>query len=171
MVEYADFECPYCGQAYVIVKELERTLGDTLAVVFRHFPLSTVHPHAQLAAEAAEAAGAQNRFWKMHDLLFENQSNLSPADLVAYASLLGLERERFARELSQHVHAAKVREDFMSGVRSGVSGTPTFFINGMKHEGFDPASLLAAIRAAAGSVGNERATRLGSARGQPSRGR
>jgi protein-disulfide isomerase len=149
MVEYADFECPYCAEAYPIVKALENDLGDLLAVAFRHFPLATVHSHAQLAAEAAEAAGAQQRFWDMHDTLFEHQSRLEPEALLGYASMLLLERTRFAQDLAEHRHAAKVREDFMGGVRSGVSGTPTFFINGLMHTGFDPASLLAAIRHAA----------------------
>ena len=149
MVEYADFECPYCAQAYPIVKALENELGDVLAVAFRHFPLGTVHPHAELAAEAAEAAGAQGRFWDMHDALFEHQSRLEPEALVGYASMLGLDRTRFAEDLAEHRHAAKVREDFLSGVRSGVSGTPTFFINGLMHTGFDPQSLLAAIHHAA----------------------
>jgi protein-disulfide isomerase len=149
MVEYADFECPHCGAAYPIVKALERDLHDVLAVVMRHFPLTTVHPHAQFAAEAAEAAGAQGRFWEMHDLLFENQDRLDPPDLAEYASMLGLDTERFAYDLATHRHAAKVRDDFMSGVRSGVSGTPTFFINGRQHVGYDPASLLAAIQRAA----------------------
>jgi protein-disulfide isomerase len=150
MVEYADFECPYCAQAYPVVKALENDLGDLLAVVFRHFPLATVHPHAQLAAEAAEAAGAQQRFWNMHDALFEHQSRLEPEALVRYASMLRLDRTRFAQDLAEHRYAGKVREDFLSGVRSGVSGTPTFFINGLMHTGFDPTSMLAAIYRAAG---------------------
>ena len=149
MVEYADFECPYCAQAYSVVKTVENDLGDLLAVVFRHFPLATVHPHAQLAAEAAEAAGAQHRFWNMHDALFEHQSRLEPEALVGYASMLRLDRTRFAQDLAEHRYAGKVREDFLSGVRSGVSGTPTFFINGVMHSGFDPTSLLAAIYHAA----------------------
>ena len=149
MVEYADFECPYCAQAYPVVKALEDDLGGLLAVAFRHFPLATVHPHAQLAAEAAEAAGAQQRFWDMHDTLFEHQSRLDPQALVGYASMLHLDQTRFTQDLAEQRHAAKVREDFMGGVRSGVSGTPTFFINGLMHTGFDPSSLLAAIPPAA----------------------
>jgi protein-disulfide isomerase len=150
MVEYADFECPFCGQAYPIVKALEKKLGDTLAVVFRHFPLTTVHLHAELAAEAAEAAGAQHRFWEMHDVLFENQDALAPADLLEYAVALGLDTERFTKELADHRYAPKVRDDFIGGVRSGVNGTPAFFINGVRHEGpYDAASLLAAILLAA----------------------
>jgi protein-disulfide isomerase len=150
LVEYGDFECPHCGQAYIVVKALERELGDVLAVVFRHFPLATVHPHAELAAEAAEAAGAQGKFWEMHDIMFERQEALAPEDLLAYAAELELDVERFALELDEHRHAPKVRADFISGVRSGVNGTPTFFINGIRHDGpYDAASLLASIEQAA----------------------
>jgi protein-disulfide isomerase len=150
MVEYGDFECPYCGMAYPIVKALEQQLGDLLAVVFRHFPLNTVHPFAQLAAEASEAAGAQGRFWRMHDILFENQQALSPEDLLAYAQEVPLHMEAFSRDLAEHRHVAKIRDDFSGGVRSGVNGTPSFYINGFKHEGpFDAASLLASIEQAA----------------------
>jgi len=166
MVEYADFECPYCAQAYPVVKALENDLGALLAVVFRHFPLATVHPHAQLAAEAAEAAGAQRRFWEMHDTLFEHQSRLAPDDLVAYASMLQLDPARFAQDIAAHRRAAKVREDFQSGVRSGVSGTPTFFINGLMHTGFDPAALLAAIRHTASGGARTHANRSAASRGR-----
>jgi protein-disulfide isomerase len=146
IVEYADFECPFCGQAYPIVKALERSLGNTLAVVFRHFPMASMHPHAQVAAEASEAAGAQDHFWEMHDMLFEHQDALEPGDLLAYTAALHLDEKKFARDLSEHRYAPKVREDFMSGVRSGVNGTPSFFINGVRHSGaYDFASLLGAI--------------------------
>src|SRR3954470_3895380 len=145
-VEYGDFECPYCGQAYPVVKELEARMGERLRVVFRHFPLTEVHPHAAHAAEAAQAAGAQRRFWQMHDLLYERQDALEDADLIGYASELGLDLDRFQVELAQGVHRTRVREDFMSGVRSGVNGTPTFFINGRRHDGaWDLESLAAAI--------------------------
>ena len=161
MVEYADFECPFCGQAYPIVKALERSLGSTLAVVFRHFPLATVHPHAQLAAEASEAAGAQGLFWEMHDVLFENQDALTPNDLMEYAVALDLDAKRLARALSEHRYAPKVREDFMSGVRSGVSGTPSFFINGEQHAGpFEAASLLDSIELAARANFSPRSSRV-----------
>jgi protein-disulfide isomerase len=150
MVEYGDFECPFCGEAYVVLKELEARLGPVLAVVFRHFPLVTVHPHAQLAAEAAEAAGTQGKFWPMHDVLFERQDALEPADLLAYARELGLHIDSFIRDLENHRHLPRIREDFASGVRSGVSGTPAFFVNGVKHEGpYDAASLLMSIEQAA----------------------
>jgi protein-disulfide isomerase len=153
MVEYGDFECPFCGEAEVVLQELERELGDLLAVVFRHFPLATVHPHAELAAEASEAASAQGRFWEMHDILFANQQALEPTDLVEYAASLGLDVHRFARDLEGHRHLPRVREDFASGVRSGVNGTPSFFINGVRHNGsYDAASLLASISHAAATA-------------------
>ena len=134
LVEYGDYECPYCGAAYPIVKQLQAERGDALRFVFRNFPITTAHPHAEQAAEAAEAAAAQGRFWEMHDLLYENQQRLDAEDLLAYADRLGLDAERFKRELAEHAHAARVHEDFMSGVRSGVNGTPTFYINGVRHD-------------------------------------
>ncbi len=126
----------------------DREGGDGRArrFVFRNFPLSQMHPHAQLAAEAAEAAGAQGRFWEMHDILFENQGALEDEDLVSYAAALSIDVDRFTAELAQHTHADRVREDFLSGVRSGVNGTPSFFINGMRHDGaWDARSLGNAI--------------------------
>jgi protein-disulfide isomerase len=134
LVEYGDYECPYCAAAHPVVKELQQHLGRRLRFVFRHFPLATAHPHAQHAAEAAEVAGAQGKFWEMHDVLFENQSALDDPDLAEYAEALGLDLDQFVRELTGHVHAAHVREDFLSGARSGVNGTPTFFINGTRHD-------------------------------------
>ena len=149
LVEYGDYECPYCGEAYVVVKALQERLGDQMCFVFRNFPLTQVHPHAEEAAEAAEAAGAQGKFWEMHDLLYENQDALEPEDLVQYARALKLDLPRFVLEMREHVYAQRVREDFRSGVRSGVNGTPTFFINGVRHNGpFDLVSLLAAIEEA-----------------------
>jgi protein-disulfide isomerase len=151
LVEYGDYECPYCGAAYPIVKEVQARLGDTLRFVFRNFPITTSHPHAEHAAEAAEAAAAQGRFWELHDLLYENQRRLGDADLHGYAETLGLDVEQFDRELSEHVHAPRVREDFMSGVRSGVNGTPTFFVNGTRHDdSYELETLLAAVTHAAG---------------------
>jgi protein-disulfide isomerase len=127
-------------------------MGESLRFVFRHFPISTSHPHAELAAEAAEAAGAQGRFWEMHDLFFENQKRLRDEDLHGYAEQLGLEVETFGRELAEHVHAERVREDFMSGVRSGVNGTPTFYVNGRRHDDvYDVGTLVAALERAAAS--------------------
>jgi protein-disulfide isomerase len=150
LVEYGDYQCPYCGAAHLVVKRLQDRLEDELRFVFRNFPLTTVHPRAEIAAEAAEAAGAQGHFWEMHDLLFEHQDHLHDEDLMLYAKTIGLDVERFAEELAAGVYAPRVREDFMSGVRSGVNGTPTFFVNGVRHDGpFDAQSLYAALVAAA----------------------
>ena len=152
LVEYGDFECPYCGMAHPIVKDILRYFENQLRFAYRHFPLSRVHPHAESAAEAAEAAGAQGSFWPMHDLLFEHQDALEDRDLLTYAAALDLDLERFAAELEAGVHTARVRADFLSGVRSGVNGTPTFFINGARYDGsVDFSSLAAAINAAASS--------------------
>jgi protein-disulfide isomerase len=134
LVQYGDYECPYSGKAYPIVKEVQARMGEGLRFVFRNFPISTSHPHAEQAAEAAETAAAQGRFWEMHDMLYENQRRLRDEHLRSYAERLELDAERFARELAEHVHAPRVHEDFMSGVRSGVHGTPTFFINGVRHD-------------------------------------
>ena len=161
LVEYGDYECPHCRQAYFVVQELKRQLGDdVLCYVFRNFPLTTVHPHAQHAAEAAEAAGAQGKFWEMHGMLFENQPALSDSDRLMYAAELGLDVPRFSRELAEHRYAARVREDFLSGVQSGVNGTPSFFINEVRHDGsYDLPSLLSAIESAAESKSNGRKRR------------
>jgi protein-disulfide isomerase len=149
LVEYGDYECPYCGQAYPIVKEVQRRLGSRLRFVFRNFPLSESHPHAEHAAEAAEGAGARGQFWGMHDMLFEHQRALHDRHLVEYASALGLEGAVFEDELRAHTYRARVREDFLSGVRSGVNGTPTFFINGVRFDGsWDPDTLSDALTAA-----------------------
>jgi protein-disulfide isomerase len=146
LLEYGDYECPFCGAAYPIVKEVQSRLGERLRFVFRNFPITTSHPHAALAAEAAEAADAQGKFWEMHDLLYESQQHLEAADLHRYAEQLGLDVDRFDNELAQHVHAERVREDFMSGVRSGVNGTPTFYLNGVRHDGdYELETLLAAL--------------------------
>jgi len=150
LVEYGDYECPYCGAAYPIVKELQARMGDRLRFVFRNFPITTSHPHAEQAAEAAEAGAAQGRFWEMHDLLYENQTHLRDEDLHAYAEQLGIDVERFDKDLAEHVHAPRGREDFMSGVRSGVNGTPSFYVNGARHDGsYDFETLLAALERAA----------------------
>jgi protein-disulfide isomerase len=150
LVEYGDYECPYCGAAYPIVKEVQSRMGERLRFVFRNFPITTSHPHAEQAAETAEAAATQGRFWQMHDLLYENQRRLRVPDLREYAERLALDVERFDRELTEHAHAARVREDFMSGVRSGVNGTPTFYINGARHDdSYDIDTMLAALERAA----------------------
>ncbi len=149
LVEYGDYQCPYCGAAYPIVKELQDRMGERLQFVFRNFPITTSHPNAEQAAEAAEAAAAQGRFWEMHDLLYENQRRLADEDLHAYADQLGLDVDLFDKELAEHVHAPRVREDFMGGVRSGVNGTPSFYINGVRHDdSYDLETLLAALEQA-----------------------
>jgi protein-disulfide isomerase len=147
IVEYGDYECPFCGAAHPVIKALQQALGASLRFAYRHFPLSQIHPHSYQAAEAAEAAGAQGRFWEMHDTLFEHQNRLSTQDLLGYAGALGLELESFAADIAEHRHAPKIREDFLSGVRSGVNGTPTFFVNGVRHDGgYDLESMLEAVR-------------------------
>ena len=135
LVEYGDYECPFCGQAYPIVQAIQRRFGHQLRFAFRHFPLTQIHPHAQAAAEAAEVAAAQGAFWPMHDMLYEHQNALTYDHLVRYAEMLNLDIVRFTSELATGAYASLVREHFMSGVRSGVNGTPTFFINGRRHDG------------------------------------
>jgi protein-disulfide isomerase len=134
LVEYGDYECPHCGRAYPIVKEIQKRLGSRLRFVFRNFPLAQIHPHAQHAAEAAEAAAAQGKFWEMHDVIFEHQNALDDRHLAEYAAGLSLDKARFQHELTSHTHATRVREDFLSGIKSGVNGTPTFFINAIRHD-------------------------------------
>jgi Na+/H+ antiporter NhaA len=143
LLEYAGFECPVCGRATGVVRELRERLGDELRYVMRHLPLSDVHPHAELAAQAAEAAGAQGRFWEMHDLLFAHQDELEAEDLAGYAGELGLDVERFVRDLGEERHAERVREDVASAEASGARGTPTFFIGEDRHIGAYDAETLA----------------------------
>jgi len=131
LVEYGDFECPNCGQAYPAVKILRRRFGDRMRFVFRHFPLREVHPHAELAAEAAESAGAQNKFWRMHDLLFENQLHLKTKSFRRFAEEAELDLERYDYEMNDHVYLQRVQEHIDGGNRSGVRSTPTFFVNGV----------------------------------------
>jgi Na+/H+ antiporter NhaA len=156
LIEFGDLECPYCGRAEPVVREL---LADTdLRYVWRHLPLTDVHPAAQLAAEAAEAAGAQGAFWEMHDLLLEHQDALAFADLLRYAGELGLDVERFRDELKRHVHEARIAQDVESADLSGVSGTPTFFINGQRHYGaYDTESLKLAVKTARAQLHASRA--------------
>jgi len=147
LVEYGDYECPYCGEAYPIVKRLQQELGDKLQFVFRNFPLTAAHPHAEKAAEAAESAGAQGRFWEMHDALYENQHDLANDGLMRIAASVDLDEQTLKSDLSSAKFEDRVYEDFMSGVRSGVNGTPTFFINGVRFDGsWDYESLLAVLR-------------------------
>src|SRR5829696_5560609 len=124
LVEYGDFQCPYCGDAYPVVREVLERFGDQLSFVFRHMPLGDLHPRAQPAAQAAEAAGAQDRFWEMHDRLFTHQLELADAQLRSHAEAIGLDLDRFDRELREGAHAARVEEDYRSGVRSGIPSTP-----------------------------------------------
>jgi protein-disulfide isomerase len=157
LVEYGDYECPYCGQAYPIVQKVQMALGQRLRFVFRNFPLAEIHPHAARAAETAEAAAAQGRFWEMHDSLFEHQRALGDSHLLQYAKDLGLDVERVARELKAGTYTDRVRSDFTSGVRSGVNGTPTFFVNGQRFDGrWDFEGLMAAIERAGGAPGVKR---------------
>jgi Na+/H+ antiporter NhaA len=151
LVEYGDFECPFCGQAESVVRELLASFDDDLRYVWRHLPLNDVHPNAQLAAEASEAAGAQGKFWECYDALLAHQDTLTPRGLGRHAQELGLDVERFWDELRHHVHAPRVAEDVASADASGVSGTPTFFINGRRHHGaYDVETLTAAVRSARG---------------------
>jgi len=134
LLEYGDFECPHSKRAVSIVRELQKELGDRIRFVFRHFPLIK-HPHAELASEAAEAAAAQGKFWEMYEALFENQYALEAENLAGYAEEAGLDPVRFERELKGHVHLPRVKEDVRSGVESGATGTPEFFVNGRLHSG------------------------------------
>jgi protein-disulfide isomerase len=150
LVEYGDYQCPYCGRAYPIVKEVQARMGDRLRFVFRNFPISTSHPYAEQAAEAAEAGAAQGRFWETHDQLFENQKRLRNEDLHRYAEELGLDVERFDQDLAGHIYADRIHDDFLGGVRSGVNGTPTFYINGARYDGpYEADDLVAALEQAA----------------------
>jgi protein-disulfide isomerase len=135
LIEYGDYECPYCGQAYPVIKAIQESLGNRLCFVFRNFPLINLHAHAEHAAEAAEAAGAAGKFWEMHDLLFENQDLLDDDSLAEYAGTLGLNATSVMKEVISGRHKSRVREDFLTGARSGVNGTPTFFINGARYDG------------------------------------
>ena len=146
LVEYGDYECPYCGEAYPIVKGIQESLGRRLCFAFRNFPLANAHPNAEHAAEAAEAAHEQGRFWEMHDLLYEHQDALADEDLAQYALDLGLDARRLISEVQAQAHASRIREDFRSGAHNGVNGTPSFFINGARYDGsVDVEELLAAL--------------------------
>src|SRR5882724_84695 len=130
LLEYGDYKCPYCGDVYPIIKAIQEQLRDRLCFAFRNFPLVNAHPYAEHAAEAAEAAGEQGKFWEMHDFLFENQDALEDEDLAEYAAALDLDVDRLSAEISTGAHTARIQEDFKSGARGGVNGTPCFFING-----------------------------------------
>jgi protein-disulfide isomerase len=150
LVEYGDYQCPYCGAAYPIVKRIQQSLGARLRFVFRNFPITNAHPQAQWAAESAEAAAAQGKFWEMHDFLYENQRSLGDEAFFArFERKLKLDVAQLDREVAEHRHADRIQEDFLSGVRSGVNGTPTFFINDQRYDGYPEfAHLVAALEKA-----------------------
>jgi hypothetical protein len=149
LLEYGDYECPYCGQAEVAIRQLLDSFGDDLRYVWRHLPLNDVHSHAQMAAEAAEAAAAQGAFWEMHDTLIAHGDELTPPDIRRYAQELGLDAERLWEDVRRRRFAARVDEDVTSADASGVAGTPTFFINGRRHQGaYDVATMTRAVKAA-----------------------
>ncbi|MGI8468188.1 MAG: DsbA family protein, partial [Pyrinomonadaceae bacterium] len=135
LVEYGDYECSYCGKAYPIIKKVQEKMGDKLRFVFRNFPLTQAHPNALHAAEAAEVAASQGKFWEMHDILYENQDALDDESLTTYAEKIGLDAKKFTEDLQNDTFEEKVRADFMNGVESGVNGTPTFFIDGTRYNG------------------------------------
>ncbi len=155
LLEYGDYECPHCGRAYSIIKRIQKHFGKRLRFVFRNFPLSELHPHAESAAETAEFAGTHGKFWEMHDLLFENQERLGEPLYLELAEELTLPLEALRQALEKGTYKPRVRADFSSGVRSGVNGTPTFFINGRRHDGpFDYDTLVLAIQEQTGKHGN-----------------
>jgi protein-disulfide isomerase len=146
LVEYGDYECPHCGRAYPYIKDLQKQIGPGLKFIFRNFPLSKIHPHAKNAAIAAEAAASQGKYWEMHDILFENQKRLTSTAILEYAQTLGLDTQKFSKDISEPALEEKVDAEFYSGMRSGVNATPTFFINGEKYE-VAPADLQVFIEA------------------------
>ena len=148
LVTYGDFQCPYCTAAYPILKRVRDRLGPRLLFAFRHFPLREIHPAAELAAEASEAAADQGAFWQMHDRLYESRGALGREDLIGYAGELGLDVDRVTRELDSGVHAERVQRDLDGGLASGITGTPAFFVGGRLHRGsFDASSLISALEA------------------------
>ena len=146
LVEYGDYECPYCGAAYPIVKRIQKHFGKRIRFVFRNFPLIESHPHAGIAAITAEFASTHNKYWEMHDILYENQENLELPDLLSYAESLSLPQKELKNAIEKEMYSEKIKNDFMGGVRSGVNATPTFYINGFHHNGsFEYETLLDAI--------------------------
>lgn len=142
LVEYGDYECPYCASAHLEIKKVQKQLGNKLKFVFRNFPLTNIHRHALKAAIASEVAGDMNKFWEMHDILFKNQRYLSDEDLVGYAEKIGLDAEIFEKKIPDAKYEEKVEQDLESGLRSGVNQTPSFFINGQKYEGDSSATMI-----------------------------
>lgn len=148
VVEYGDYECPYCGEVVPWIEQIQRQMGDRMRFVFRNFPLPQ-HPYAEVAAEAAEAAGAQGKFWQMHDLLYQNQQALEPVHLMRYAQQIGLNTDAFEQALRSHAERPRIQRDVRSGVESDVQGTPTFFINGSQYQGpLSEQAIFQAIKAA-----------------------
>ena len=148
LVEYGDYQCPYCGAVHPVIQRLQKALGKKLRFIFRNFPLMQAHPYALMAAETAEAAALQGKFWEMHDFIFENQESLAPEALPAWANELGLDMKKFATAIKERSVVKRIEEDRQSGIESGVNGTPTFFINGTIYEGDDDyESLRAALMA------------------------
>ncbi len=146
LVEYGDYECPYCGMAYPIVKQIQKHFGERLRFVFRNFPIPESHPHAGIAAMTAEFAATKDQFWQMHDLLYENQDNLELSALIDYATSLNLSGKELQTAIENETFVKKIEDDFMGGVRSGVNGTPSFFINGQRfNHSFEYENILAAI--------------------------
>ena len=152
LVQYGDYECPYTRQSTTIVRAVQQQLGDKLRFVFRNFPLTEIHPHALHAALAAEAAAAQGKFWQMHDYIFHHQHTLEDSDLEQFAEAVGLDMQQFARDMAERPYMSRIEEDLKSGIRSGVRGTPTFFINGVLYPGsWEQEALLAALEDAGAS--------------------
>jgi protein-disulfide isomerase len=152
LVQYGDYECPYTRQSTTVVRAIQQQLGDQLRFVFRNFPLTEIHPHALHAAFAAEAAAAQGKFWQMHDYIFHHQHTLEDSDLEQFAGAVGLDMRQFARGMAERPYISRIEEDLQSGIRSGVRGTPTFFINGVLYPGsWEQEALLAALEAAGAS--------------------
>ena len=146
ILEYGDFECPYCAMARPVLEGLVNEYSEDIRLVYRHFPITTTHPHARIAAESAEAAGAQGKFWEMHDMLFTHQDRLEFEDLRRYAQAVGLDLRRFDQEMQNRVYEDEVRRDYRRGIQDGVNGTPSIFINGLRYDGpRDYGSILAAI--------------------------
>jgi len=152
LVQYGDYECPYTRQSTTIVRAIQQQLGDQLRFVFRNFPLTEIHPHALHAAFAAEAAAVQGKFWQMHDDIFHHQHTLEDSDLEQFAGAIGLDMQQFARDMAERPYISRIEEDLQSGIRSGVRGTPTFFINGVLYPGsWEQEALLAALEEAGAS--------------------
>lgn len=162
LVEYGDYECPYCGRAHAVLERLRETLEGDLRFVFRHFPLTAMHPHALEAARAAEAAGRQGRFWEMHDTIYENQDRLEAEDLIGYATDLGLDIDRFTQDIRNPEIERRIGQDLYGGARSGVNGTPSFFINGYRFDGdWSYESLLSTLEAIRDQLGGRQMRKAG----------